>query len=239
MSENKPSYYAIITADVRYSKIPPNAKLLFGEITALCNKEGYCWASNKYFSELYNVEVETVSRWISVLEENEFIRTEIIKSSGNERRIFIRGVLTKKSIGINKNINTPLDEKVNTSYNNTSNNTTITTRGKVDILFDSVPIPDKLSSIRKFNSSWKEWIGYRIMLHLNTTSIILEKELQYLCTQKNPVETIDFSIRSSYKKLCDPNKKWDNYEKPKEASSVKKNSDGVNPNRFTGGDMWK
>ena len=30
-----PSYYAIIPASVRYSDIIPNAKLLFGEITAL------------------------------------------------------------------------------------------------------------------------------------------------------------------------------------------------------------
>ena len=50
---SQPTYYAIIPADVRYSKnIVPQAKLLYGEITALTNKKGWCWATNKYFFTL-------------------------------------------------------------------------------------------------------------------------------------------------------------------------------------------
>ena len=53
MEEIKQGYYAIIPANVRYDKdISPNAKLLYGEITALCNQKGFCWASNQYFSNL-------------------------------------------------------------------------------------------------------------------------------------------------------------------------------------------
>lgn len=68
MNEEQVGYYAIIPASIRYNKdLKFPERLLYGEITALTNKEGYCFASNRYFANLYSVTIETISRWISHL----------------------------------------------------------------------------------------------------------------------------------------------------------------------------
>lgn len=84
MKEEKPNYYAIIPADIRYDNdLKPNEKLLYGEITALSNKTGECVASNKYFSELYDVSQRAVAIWINHLKEKKYILVGYVKK-GNE-----------------------------------------------------------------------------------------------------------------------------------------------------------
>ena len=125
MPEPQKSYYAIIPANVRYDKtLPPNAKLLYGEITALCNEKGYCWASNDYFANLYDVSKCTISRWIAKLAKARYINTKISYKEGTKeianRYIYLCGE------GISKKVNTPIDEIVKdntTDINNTVNNT--------------------------------------------------------------------------------------------------------------------
>ena len=86
----KQSYYAIIPANVRYDKnLTPNAKLLYGEITALCNEKGYCWAENKYFADLYGVSLKSISVWINSLVDNGYIQSEIIYKE-NSKEIYAR-----------------------------------------------------------------------------------------------------------------------------------------------------
>lgn len=64
------SYYAIIPANVRYDdSLIPSAKLLYGEITALCNEKGYCWASNEYFANQYKVSKPTIQNWLKSLKK--------------------------------------------------------------------------------------------------------------------------------------------------------------------------
>lgn len=83
--ENKGNYYAIIPATVRYSKeLKANEKLLYGEITSLSNKNGYCYAQNRYFANLYNVSIETVSRWLSHLQKLGFIQVVVKRSENKE-----------------------------------------------------------------------------------------------------------------------------------------------------------
>lgn len=75
----KPSYYAVLTANVRYdNRLKPNEKLLYAEITALTSKSGECWASNSYFAELYDVSKDTISRWISDLKKYNYINIDFI-----------------------------------------------------------------------------------------------------------------------------------------------------------------
>ena len=71
------AYYAIIPASVRYhQQLSANAKLLYGEISALTTREGYCFASNQYFADLYQVTPRSIIRMINQLETCGFIRTQ-------------------------------------------------------------------------------------------------------------------------------------------------------------------
>lgn len=137
------SYYAIIPANIRYDKkLTANAKLLYGEITALANEKGYCWASNSYFAELYGVTTVSISKWVNQLAEKRYVKTQIIYAEGSkeikERRIYVATPIkekfntsqTKVNEGVKEKFDTPIKEKFKdntTSFNNTSNNTVIMT----------------------------------------------------------------------------------------------------------------
>lgn len=108
------NYYAIIPANVRYDKnLKDKAKLLYGEITALCNEKGYCWASNRYFAELYSVSIKTISTLIKNLIDNGYIYSEIIYKEGSKE--IDKRYLKLVNNPIENIVNTPMEEKVNTS----------------------------------------------------------------------------------------------------------------------------
>lgn len=93
----KSNYYAIIPANVRYDKnLKANCKLLYGEITALSNKEGHCWASNNYFAELYSVTPQAISKWIKQLNDFDYISINYTRN-GKE--------ITGRTININVSTN--------------------------------------------------------------------------------------------------------------------------------------
>jgi len=86
----EPSFYAVIPANVRYdSRLSSTAKLIYGEISALANKEGFCWAANSYFSEVYGITESQASVVINSLKKAGYIRIEIDKVNGNKRTIYL------------------------------------------------------------------------------------------------------------------------------------------------------
>ena len=116
------NFYAIIPAFIRYDKdLQPNAKLLYGEITALSNEKGFCWAENEYFANLYNVSKTSISKWISSLIKKQYITSEIVYKQGTKEieHRYLRIV----GGGIEEKLNTPIEEKL--KDNNTSNNNTL------------------------------------------------------------------------------------------------------------------
>lgn len=89
--ETKLGYYAIIPNEVMFDEnLMANAKLLYGQITLLANKEGYCWASNNFFAKKNHSSPQSVSKWISNLAENNYIKVEYEHSGvTNVRKIFL------------------------------------------------------------------------------------------------------------------------------------------------------
>jgi len=117
---DQPSFYAVIPANVRYAKIKANAKLLYGEITALANKTWECYASNAYFAELYWVSEKQITVWVKELCDNLFIQSRVEKENGNKRFIAIhQKVDTYPPKGVEGY--PPKGVHINTVYNNTSN----------------------------------------------------------------------------------------------------------------------
>lgn len=133
--EEKPNYYSILTANVRYDKrLKANEKLLFSEITALSNKYGYCTATNSYFSKLYEVSKTSISTWINNLKRCGYLEIETIYKE-NSKEIIQRKIYSltnpikenlnrysrKVSGGIKENLNTPIKENFKDNNININN----------------------------------------------------------------------------------------------------------------------
>lgn len=118
----KPSYYTVMPAVVRYDdRLKANEKILYSEIVTLASKNGYCYANNRYFANLYKVDKYTVSKWIANLKKFDYIDTDIVYKNDyrtvEERRIFL--ILNEEisSKGIDEIVDT-IDEKDNTLSDN-------------------------------------------------------------------------------------------------------------------------
>lgn len=99
-------YYSILPANVRYDKnLNASTKLFYAELTALANEKGYCWASNGYFADLYGVTKQTISVWIKLLRDKEYIKTKIEYFEGTRN-------IKRRLIFINNNFLNDFEEEI-------------------------------------------------------------------------------------------------------------------------------
>ena len=73
--------------------------ILYGFLFSLVQKEGYCWATNKYLADKLNITPSTVARHLGALEECGHIRREVIRDANNRvisRKIYLETIFAKE-----------------------------------------------------------------------------------------------------------------------------------------------
>ena len=119
--------FSVIPAAVRYDNtLTDKAKILYGTITAYCDKKGYCWATNKDFAEQYKCTIQYIIKLIKSLENNNHIKVE---RTSNSRKIYINNLDKRKKTSAysEKNVigglnNLFFQTKQKDTHNNIKNN---------------------------------------------------------------------------------------------------------------------
>lgn len=129
--EMQPHYYMNIPAFVWDDKDllrKPKAILLYGHISTLANKKGYCWATNEYFAKQLKVDKRTVIDYINLLVNKKYIKRKVFhKENSKEIDKRLLSIFTTPSdVDFTRpdddNFTTPSD--VDFTENNTRNNNT-------------------------------------------------------------------------------------------------------------------
>ena len=210
--EEKPNYYAIIPSNVRYcNDLTFGARIIYGEITALSNKYGYCYASNSYFAKLFDVTETTISIWVNDLAKRGFVKTEIDTINGNKRKIFIVDPMQKNLMTYTENSNDPYTEK--SKDNNTSKNikqNTLVKESEVVEKWNEFAEKNNLQKISKLTNKRISSINHRLQENDFDLQKILEKISQsdFLLGKKSSWKvTFDFVFCSAnnYIKILEGN----------------------------------
>lgn len=246
---NNPNYYAIIPANVRYNKeLTFLERFLYAELTALSNCDGYTFASNKYFAELYEKDQKTISRAISHLEELNYIRIEYDKVGAKvtKRRIYLSAIkstgdkiVNRTEITGDKNV-TREQEKYLLASDKIVTDNNVSYEYILSLIMYNLPKSEK-EIIKSFNFS-KEledkiylWLQYKREKKQGYKQIGLQHLLEELKKDVNVnneqyvINAIDSSIKHNYSGIFAENK--NNYQKPKNfiqeknEEYIKKNGD--------------
>jgi hypothetical protein len=200
--EEKPSYYAIIPAEVRYDNdLRANEKLLYGEITALSKQTGECWAGNNYFCELYNVKPNAIAVWIRHLKEKRYIDIEY-KYKGNmiQQRIIKIGGIQKDSTSYSKEYEVVSKKIGGTIQKDKENNININNTSINNIKEN---IKRKYFEDEELNDLFNEFLELRKKLKCKNTDRAITLLLNELNKYPNDIkkEMINNSIMGSWKSV--------------------------------------
>ena len=147
--------YAICFNEWALDKDIKNELGLLLIISSLCAEKGYCYASNKYFSEMFNIPEQTISRKLKILQDKKYITIDYKKRGCEITDRYIR--LTKMLIDDYQNCESTINKNVkenNISINNISINNKENNISK-DILKESnkkskVFVPPTLEEVQEY-----------------------------------------------------------------------------------------
>lgn len=92
MGEDFRAFWAVVPATVLDDmSLPANAKILYGVLSSLMRREGFCWPSNAQLAEAMHCSEDVISRWVAALAKAGHIRIMIEpnrKTGGKIRRIY-------------------------------------------------------------------------------------------------------------------------------------------------------
>jgi len=105
MSDNPNTGWAIIPPWILADRnLSANEKLIAGRIWGLSSARGYCWASNAHLGVIMGLSPKTISKIITSLNTNGYVRVEVIRNEKYEivqRRAYpLNPLCPKESIGI-------------------------------------------------------------------------------------------------------------------------------------------
>jgi len=187
--KNKPSYYSIIPATVRYDKdLSANAKLLYAEITSLTNMNGQCNASTNYFAELYNVSKTSVQNWLKQLDDKGYIE-RVVTYKDNSKEIDNR-YINLLNYPTQEKLCTPTQEKLS------DNNSTKVHKNNTNTKDSFIQGCDE-----KLIPYISKWLNYRKNLKLPEQWEFQYKKLKQF---NNPEEVVEYSIGQGYTGLYPP-----------------------------------
>jgi uncharacterized phage protein (TIGR02220 family) len=99
------NFYAVIpSAILTNNNLSSNEKILYGVISSMTNKLGYCYATNNTLSEYFKKDGDTphpktVSRWVNNLVGLGYLTTELFMDKGTqERRIRLSDKIVIKRV---------------------------------------------------------------------------------------------------------------------------------------------